>query len=128
MLGSSPYNQFLLSVPCRNTVISRQNRGQAEIWPDHPKLLYAKKSIFPSRDCHYKIKHCPKVSVVGIPITRFSYLLQMCLVSTCSRGTEILHLTGKVGDLLWQGQYRAAQQGLGMGAQSPLKSGDLSPK
>lgn len=52
----------------------RQNRGQAEIWPDHPKLLYAKKSIFLSRDCHCKIKHCPKVTAVGIPIARFSYL------------------------------------------------------
>lgn len=70
---SSPSNQFLLSVSYR-TVICRQNRGQAEIWPDHPKLLYAKKSIFLSRDCHYKIKHCPKVTAVGIPITRFSYL------------------------------------------------------
>lgn len=37
-------------------------------------LLYAKKSIFLSRDCHSKIKHCPKVTVVGIPIRRFSYL------------------------------------------------------
>lgn len=49
----------------------------AEIWPDHPNpstLLYAKKSIFLSRDCHGKIKRCPKVTVVGIPIRRFSYL------------------------------------------------------
>jgi len=37
-------------------------------------LLYAKKSIFLSRDCHRKIKHCPKVTAVGIPIRRFSYL------------------------------------------------------
>lgn len=66
-----------MSVSCTRTVICRQNRGQAEIWPEHPKpsmLFYAKKSIFLSRDCHSKIKHCPKVTAVGIPIRRFSYL------------------------------------------------------
>lgn len=111
---SSPSKHFLLSVSCR-TVICRQNRGQAEIWPDHPKLLYAKKAIFLSRDCHYKIKHCPKVTAVGIPITRFSYL-------PSDVSCEYLFQRNRKIASAWEGGRSpvAPQQGTG-GSQSPGK-------